>query len=88
MADEPRDIYLRRIDPSRNMARFYALSIQPNLFGGSSVVREWGRIGSRGQCKVELLDDLANAEKIRDRIERSKRRRGYTAVGLPKASAP
>jgi len=88
MVEKPCDIYLRRIDRSRNMARYYALSIQPNLFGGSSVVREWGRIGRRGQCKVELLDDLANARKVRDRIERSKRRRGYTEVGMPKASAP
>jgi len=80
MVEKTCDIYLRRIDPSQNMARYYALSIQPNLFGGSSVVREWGRIGSRGQCKVELLDDLANAEKVRDRIERLKRRRGYAEV--------
>lgn len=26
---------LHRIDPARNMARFYRLDIQPNLFGGS-----------------------------------------------------
>jgi predicted DNA-binding WGR domain protein len=27
-------VYLRRIDPSRNMRRFYRLDIQPDLFGG------------------------------------------------------
>nr|AMP34954.1 hypothetical protein pSinB_089 [Sinorhizobium sp. M14] len=26
-------LYLQRIDPSRNMSRYYALSIQRNLFG-------------------------------------------------------
>ena len=85
MTDEPRDLYLRRIDPSRNMARYYVLSIQPTLFGGSSVVREWGRIGTRGRCKVELLDELEQAVRIRDRIE-SKRGRGYCELGSPKAS--
>lgn len=83
MTEESQDTYLRRIDPSRNMARYYALSIQPTLFGGSSVVREWGRIGAWGQCKVELFDDVEHAERIRDRIERSKRRRGYCEVGSP-----
>lgn len=62
------------------MARFYVLSIQPTLFGGSSVVREWGRIGTRGQCKVELLDDRQQAEQIKNSIEQSKRRRGYSDV--------
>ena len=86
MTDQPPDTYLRRIDPSRNMARFYVLSIQPNLFGGSSVVREWGRIGTRGQCMVELLDDTQRAKQIKNSIERSKRRRGYSDVTPFKSS--
>ena len=44
----PTDVQMRRIDPARNMRRFYRLSIQPDLFGGASLVREWGRIGARG----------------------------------------
>ena len=78
VTEQAQDIYLRRIDPSRNMARYYVLSIQPTLFGGSSVVREWGRIGTRGQCKVELHDDLQQAEQVKTSIERSKLRRGYS----------
>jgi predicted DNA-binding WGR domain protein len=38
-------IVLHRIEPQRNMRRFYALSLQPDLFGTVSVVKEWGRIG-------------------------------------------
>jgi predicted DNA-binding WGR domain protein len=26
-------VILRRIDPTRNMARFYAMDVQPDLFG-------------------------------------------------------
>jgi predicted DNA-binding WGR domain protein len=85
MEKRPSEILLRRIDPSLNMARFYVLSIQPNLFGGSSVVREWGRIGTRGQFKVELADDRALAEQRAAKIERSKRRRGYCDTGTPPA---
>ena len=32
---------IRRIDAGRQMARFYALSVQPDLLAGCSVVREW-----------------------------------------------
>ena len=39
-------MHLRRIDPDRNMARFYTMSVQPNLFGEWLLLREWGRIGS------------------------------------------
>jgi predicted DNA-binding WGR domain protein len=42
-------MHLRRLDPDRNMARFYTMSVQPNLFGEWSFLREWGRIGSAGR---------------------------------------
>ncbi len=32
---------LHRIDPDRNMARFYTMSVQPSLFGEWSLFREW-----------------------------------------------
>jgi predicted DNA-binding WGR domain protein len=41
-------VHLIRIDPARNMRRFYWLDVQHDLFGGSAVVKEWGRIGRRG----------------------------------------
>ena len=42
-------VHLRRIDPDRNMARFYTMSVQPTLFGEWALLREWGRIGSAGR---------------------------------------
>lgn len=42
----PTDLQMRRIDPACNMRRFYRMSIQPDLFGGASLVREWGRKGT------------------------------------------
>jgi len=78
MARKDQDsLCLRRIDPTRNMRRFYVLSIQPTLFGGISLVRHWGRIGTFGQSMVETFDDLAEADDALNRLERAKRRRGY-----------
>jgi predicted DNA-binding WGR domain protein len=41
----------RRIEPEKNMARFYRMDIQPELFGGWCFIREWGRIGWPGQVR-------------------------------------
>ncbi|EJC84150.1 hypothetical protein Rleg4DRAFT_5947 [Rhizobium leguminosarum bv. trifolii WSM2297] len=68
---------LYRVDPSRNMARFYRLSIEPTLFGGSSLVRNWGRIGTEGRLKVELFDTPGEAAIAYERMAGRKLRRGY-----------
>nr|WP_280950941.1 WGR domain-containing protein [Rhizobium sp. R339] len=65
------------MDSSRNMARFYRLSIQPTLFGGSSLVRNWGRIGTEGRLKVELFETLGQAAVARERVASRKLGPGY-----------
>lgn len=70
-------VHLRRIDPSQNMRRFYMLAIQPTLFGGASVIRNWGRIGTSGQSMMETFDSEGEAATASTRLERTKRRRGY-----------
>lgn len=74
---ELRPVHLRRIDPTQNMRRFYMLAIQPTLFGGVSVIRNWGRIGSIGQAMMQTFDQPGDADEALSRLERSKRRRGY-----------
>jgi predicted DNA-binding WGR domain protein len=68
---------LRRIDSSRNMRRFYRMTIQRDLFGRASLVREWGRIGTRGQSLVESHDDEGEAINSLLRLAAQKQRRGY-----------
>ena len=69
---------LRRIDPTRNMRRFYRLDVQPDLFGGVLLMKQWGRIGARGQIKAERYDTAALAAAAVWRQAECKRRRGYT----------
>jgi predicted DNA-binding WGR domain protein len=40
---------LHRIDPARHMARFYAMDVQPDLFGCIVLTKQWGRIGAYGR---------------------------------------
>ena len=73
----PTRLRLVRVDPEQNMHRYYALEVQPDLFGGASLVRAWGRIGSSRTTRVELHADEGRAlDALRD-WEQRKRRRGY-----------
>jgi predicted DNA-binding WGR domain protein len=49
-------VHLRRVDPARNMSRFYRLDVQPDLFGGVLLVKEWGRIGAQGRMVAESYE--------------------------------
>lgn len=69
-------LLLHRIDPARNMARFYRPSLEPNLFGDVSLVRTRGRIGGASRTKIEIFDGAVEANGSFTRHERSKRRRG------------
>ena len=73
----PDPIHLHRTDLDRNMRRFYALAVQPTLFGGASLVRTWGRIGTAGQSLIETFDRPTDTATAFARLERTKRRRGY-----------
>ena len=46
-------LVLRRLEPARNVARFYALMIERDLFGHVVLVRHWGRIGGRGRERTD-----------------------------------
>ena len=41
-------VYLRRIDPARNMRPFYRLDVQPDLFGGVLLSNNGGASACRG----------------------------------------
>ena len=77
MIAQPYQLYVERIAPEKNMARFYALAVRPTLFGEVSVVRAWGRIGTRGQQMVHLFNSESEAVSLFLDVLREKRRRGY-----------
>jgi predicted DNA-binding WGR domain protein len=55
-------VQLRRVDPAKNMARFYLLDVQQDLFGQWWFVREFGRIGAAGTIKLDLFSTEAEAQ--------------------------
>lgn len=77
------NLYIERHDPACNMARFYALSIETSLFGDITLSRRWGRIGTHGQCRDEVLQSETEALARLCTLLAMKRGRGYRAPCCP-----
>jgi predicted DNA-binding WGR domain protein len=73
----PDRMHLTREEPSRNIRRFYSMMVQPDLFGGASLIREWGRIGQAGQVRIDLHADEGCAVDALAGLAQAKRKRGY-----------
>ncbi|NBB70218.1 MAG: WGR domain-containing protein [Alphaproteobacteria bacterium] len=74
---QPGPIDLVRIDAEAGRFRAYRLFLQPDLFGGCSLVREWGRIGRPGTVRVRTLATEAEAATALARALVRRHRRGY-----------
>lgn len=70
----PTDVHMTCVDPPHNKWRFYALSVQPTLFGDWVLVREWGRSGRRRHDHYQSAGPALDAL---HELARRKRRRGY-----------
>jgi predicted DNA-binding WGR domain protein len=79
VSDDRYTVTLHHCDPARNRFRYYHLSVQPNLFGAWSLIREWGRIGSPGRVRIDLCESLADARRAFDRKRLEKQKRGYVS---------
>lgn len=69
--------YLEKRDPTKNLARFHSLMVLPDLFGGWTFEREWGRIGQSGQVRRIHFPSQEEATQALLEVETAKKRRGY-----------
>ncbi len=80
MEETETDLHFTSIDPTRNRHRFYALRVETDLLGVPIVVRHWGRIGTRGRCRIEACASLEEAEAEMTRLQERRRERGYRLI--------
>jgi predicted DNA-binding WGR domain protein len=82
-------LVLHRIDPEQGIRRFYSLMIAKDLFGTIRLVRNWGRIGTKGQKMVEIYDSEIALVEALEAVARAKRRRAIRVceVAHPAQSA-
>lgn len=80
MIAQPYQLYVERTDRAKNMSRFYAMAIEPNLFGEACLTRRWGRIGAKGQTMVQHFEREQDAVMLFLDLTRQKRNRGYRTL--------
>ena len=68
---------LVKSNPAANQARFYRMAVWPDLFGGYSLAREYGRIGQPGKLRLDPYPEETQAVSALLRLFRRKTRRGY-----------
>ena len=73
----PDAVTLARVRPEHNEWRFYRMEVWPDLFGRALLVRQWGRIGIKGQRRLDPYPDHGAALNALSALLRTKRRRGY-----------
>jgi predicted DNA-binding WGR domain protein len=72
--------HLEKYDPDKNLARYYRMSVLPNLFGEWTLKREWGRIGQGSRVRLDLFRSALEAKRALDMLEGAKQRREYEKV--------
>jgi predicted DNA-binding WGR domain protein len=73
--------FLTRIDPTRNINRFYVVQVMPTLFGDWTVMREWGRRGSPGTVRLNSYERRNEAETAERHIIKRRLAHGYNGSG-------
>ena len=70
-----------RIDPTRNVDRFYVVQVMPSLFGDWTVLRECGAgAAPRAPCGSAATSDGNEAEAAEHRTIKRRLQRGYAAI--------
>lgn len=73
-------VVLRRIGAAQNMARFYRLDVQPDLFGGWRLHSGMGAHRAVGDRSSNPLPPEAEAFAALERQRRIKQKRGYAGI--------
>jgi hypothetical protein len=73
--------FLTRIDPTRNVDRFYVVQVMPSLFGDWTVLRECGAgAAPRATCGSAATSDAMKPRAAEHRTVKRRLQRGYAAI--------
>ncbi|MDH5230185.1 MAG: WGR domain-containing protein [Gammaproteobacteria bacterium] len=68
--------------------QFYQLGLEPDLFDGWNLVKEWGRAGASGRVQKEHYDSFEQAEKALIAARDRQLKKGYRIVFAQGESGP
>ena len=73
-------IFMQTAPEPGKAPRFYHLFLQPDLLGGWTVVREWGRQGAAGRVKKDFFLQRDDAEMQLVSLRDTQLNRGFRIV--------
>jgi predicted DNA-binding WGR domain protein len=76
-------VTLRKVDPSKNMARQYSVAVCQDLFETAVVVCRWGRICRAGRSSQHVCGSLEEAQALAEELVEKRRGRGYGDTEQP-----
>ena len=68
--------------------RFFQLTLQQDLFGGWTLLREWGQMGMRTSSKRSMYLDQEQAEAALESLRAQQTERGFQVMFTRGADAP
>ena len=69
--------FFTRIDPAKNISRFWRSVVTPTLLREWSLIREWGRLGSPGTVQARTFEREDEARRAEQRGIRRRELHGY-----------
>ena len=78
--DPPVFCLFHRLDPARNIARFYLITTGPALLDAYAMTRFWGRIGGHQRHLVSPCGSAGEALNLASRLAQRRLKRGYRLV--------
>lgn len=81
-------IFLQTQPAAGEAPKYYQLVLEQDLFGGWSLIREWGQQGSRASVKREQFLELKGAQEALERARDAQLKRGFRVMFSQGAEAP
>ena len=78
----PIALFLRAVDPARNVFRSYAIAVDQDLFGFWCVSLHWGRLGRPGSGAKHAFEQIGPALAFA-RLQLRRRLRSKKRIGVP-----
>ena len=81
-------IYLQTQPQAGEAPKYYQLQLEQDLFGGWSLIREWGQPGGRPSVKREQFLELVLAQEAMEKARDAQLKRGFRVMFSQGAGAP
>jgi len=76
-------IRMRRVNPEKNMDRYYSVQLTQGLFGDYGMERHWGRNGTWGRFRLDWFQSESDAEVALSKLVKEKLTKGYVMRNAP-----